>query len=58
MFVAVVVILLLVAVAFGIGAVLEGLAWMFLIVVALIAVAAWVGWRKLRGGVRRSLGGA
>lgn len=44
----VLIILLLLALAFGIGAVLEGLLWMFLIVLALLAAAIWFGWSKFR----------
>lgn len=49
---AVLVVLLLLALVFGVGAVIEGLAWMFLIVVALLAVAVFYGWTKLRGVTR------
>lgn len=42
------VILLLLALAFGIGAVLEGIAWLFLVVVALLVAAAFVGVKALR----------
>lgn len=45
----IVLILILLAVVFGVGAVLEGLAWLFLITFALLAAAAWYGWSKLRG---------
>lgn len=45
----IVVILILLALVFGVGAVLEGLAWLFLITVALLLAAAWYGWTKLRG---------
>lgn len=41
------VILLLLALLFGIGSVLEGLAWGFLIVVALLVAAAVYGYKKL-----------
>lgn len=43
------VILVLAAVVFGVGAVLEGLLWGILLAVALLAVAAWLGMRTLRG---------
>jgi hypothetical protein len=43
------VVLLLLAVVFGVGAVLEGLAWVLLIALALIVAAGWLGWQKLRG---------
>ena len=41
------VILLLLALIFGVGSVLEGIAWGFLIVVALLAAAAWYGFTQL-----------
>jgi hypothetical protein len=41
------VILLLLALLFGIGSVLEGLAWGFLIVVVLLVAAAVYGYKKL-----------
>lgn len=50
---AVLVILLLLALVFGVGAVLEGLAWMFLITFGLLVAAAWFGWTKVRGAARR-----
>lgn len=43
------VILLILALIFGVGSVLEGLAWGFLIVVLLLAAAAFTGYRKLTG---------
>lgn len=43
----VLVILLILAVIFGVGAVIEGLLWMFLIGVALVLAAAFFGWRAL-----------
>lgn len=45
---AAVIILLVLALLFGIGAVLEGLAWVFLITILLVIAAVWVAWRKLR----------
>ncbi len=45
---AIVIVLLLLALVFGVGSVLEGLAWGFLIVVALVAAAAFYGFSKLR----------
>lgn len=39
--------LLLLALVFGVGSVLEGLAWGFLIVVGLVLAAAVLGYRKL-----------
>lgn len=50
----VLVVLLLLAVVFGIGAVLEGLAWALLIALVLVVVTAWFGWQKLRGNTSRS----
>lgn len=44
----VLVILIVLAVIFGIGAVIEGLLWMFLIGAALLVAAIWFGWSKLR----------
>lgn len=44
----VLVILVILALAFGIGAVLEGLLWLFLIGLALLIAAAWFGWSKFR----------
>jgi hypothetical protein len=46
--VALLVILVLAAILFGAGAVIEGLAWLFLITVALIVVAVVLGWSRLR----------
>lgn len=43
------VILIVLALIFGVGAVLEGLAWAFLIALVLLLVAAWWGWTKVRG---------
>ncbi|MCO8129075.1 hypothetical protein NHL50_17855 [Acidimicrobiia bacterium EGI L10123] len=45
----VLVILIILALIFGVGAVLEGLAWAFLIGLVLLLVAAWWGWSKVRG---------
>jgi hypothetical protein len=45
---AIVIVLLLLALIFGVGSVLEGLVWGFLIVVALVAAAAFYGFSKLR----------
>jgi hypothetical protein len=44
----VLVILLILALIFGIGAVVEGLLWMFLIGLVLVVAAGWYGWTKLR----------
>jgi hypothetical protein len=46
--VAVLVVLLILALLFGVGAVLEGLAWLLLISLVLFVAALWFGWRKLR----------
>lgn len=45
---AILIILVILAVIFGIGAVLEGLLWMFLIGLVLLVAAIWFGWSKLR----------
>lgn len=42
------IVLLLLALIFGVGAVLEGLLWMFLIGLVLLLAAAWFGWTKFR----------
>lgn len=44
----VLVILLLLALVFGVGAVIEGLLWMLLIGIALFVAAALFGWSKFR----------
>ena len=44
----VLVILVILAIIFGIGAVVEGLLWMFLIGLALLVAAIWFGWSRLR----------
>lgn len=49
----VLVILVILALIFGIGAVLEGLAWAFLVGLVLLVAAAWWGWSKVRGTMRR-----
>lgn len=49
----VLVILIVLALIFGVGAVLEGLAWAFLIGLVLLVAAAWWGWTKVRGVTRR-----
>lgn len=46
---ALLVVLLLLALVFGVGAVLEGIAWALLVGLLLLLAAAWVGWQKLRG---------
>ncbi len=47
------VILIILALIFGVGAVLEGIAWAILISLVLLAVAAWWGWSKVRGAADR-----
>lgn len=42
-------ILVILALIFGVGAVLEGIAWAILVSLLLLAVAAWSGWTKVRG---------
>ena len=44
----VLVVLIVLALIFGIGAVLEGLAWAVLISLVLLAIAAWWGFTKVR----------
>lgn len=44
---AIIIVLILLALIFGVGSVLEGLAWGFLIVVGLIVAAAFLGYKKL-----------
>jgi hypothetical protein len=43
---ALLIILILLALVFGVGAVIEGLAWMFLIVAALVIAAIVLGFRS------------
>ena len=43
------VVLVILALIFGVGAVLEGLAWAVLISLVLFAAAAWYGFTKVRG---------
>lgn len=45
----VLIVLLLLALVLGIGAVLEGLAWGLLISLVLLGAAAWYGFTKVRG---------
>lgn len=47
------VILVILALLFGAGAVIEGLAWAILISLVLLAAAAWWGWSKVRGAAGR-----
>ena len=43
------IVLLVLALIFGVGSVIEGIAWGFLIVVALVAAAAFYGFKKFAG---------
>jgi hypothetical protein len=45
---AVLVILVLLALVFGVGAVIEGLFWLFVIGLALLVAAVWFGWSRFR----------
>lgn len=45
----VLIILVVLALLFGVGAVVEGLLWMLLIGIVLVVVAGWYGWTKVRG---------
>ncbi len=45
---ALLVILLLSALAFGVGALLEGILWALLTAIVLLVAAVWFGWRELR----------
>lgn len=42
------VVLLVLALLFGVGAVIEGILWLLLLGVVLVAAAGFVGYRKLR----------
>lgn len=42
-------ILIILALVFGVGAVLEGIAWAILVSLLLLTAAAWWGWTKVRG---------
>lgn len=44
----VLVILVVFALAIGIGAVIEGLLWLMLIGIVLLIAAGWLGWSKFR----------
>lgn len=48
----VLVVLVLLALVFGVGAVLEGIAWALLVSVVIVVAAVWLGWRRLRGVTR------
>jgi hypothetical protein len=50
---AVLVILVILALLFGVGAVIEGLLWAILISLVLLVVAAWWGFSKVRGAAGR-----
>lgn len=50
---ALIVLLVVLALLFGVGSVLEGLAWGFLIVVGLAVAAGVLGYRKLSSASRR-----
>ena len=45
----IVVVLVILALLFGVGAIIEGLLWAVLISLVLVAAAAWWGWSKVRG---------
>lgn len=45
---ALLVILVVLAAVFGVGAVLKGLAWAFIVALILVGLAVWAGWRRLR----------
>lgn len=47
------VVLLLLALLFGVGAVIEGLFWLFIIGAVLLVAAAFTGYRSLGSGRRR-----
>jgi hypothetical protein len=49
----IVIVLIILALIFGVGAILEGLLWAILISLVLVAAAAWFGFNKLRGTGRR-----
>lgn len=49
----VLVVLVILALIFGVGAVLEGLAWAVLISLVLLGIAAWYGFTKVRGAKSR-----
>ncbi len=44
----IIVLLVLAALIFGVGAVVEGLLWLLLIGLVLIVAAIWFGWSKFR----------
>jgi hypothetical protein len=44
----VLIILVVLALLFGIGAIIEGVLWMLLIGIVLVVAAGWYGWTKLR----------
>ncbi len=44
---ALLVILIILAAVFGVGAVLEGIAWALVVALVIAGVALWAGWRRL-----------
>ncbi len=49
----VLIVLIVLALLFGVGAIIEGLLWAVLIALVLLAVSAWWGFTKVRGAARR-----
>jgi hypothetical protein len=49
----IVIVLIILALLFGVGAILEGLLWAILISFVLVVAAAWFGFNKVRGAGRR-----
>jgi hypothetical protein len=47
--VALLIILILLALIFGVGAVVKGILWVLLVAAVLVVAAAFVGYRKLKG---------
>lgn len=47
-------ILLVLALIFGVGAVLEGILWALLIALVLVVAAGWYGWSRVKGLGRRT----
>jgi uncharacterized membrane protein YdbT with pleckstrin-like domain len=48
----IVIVLIILALLFGVGAILEGLLWAILISLVLVVAAAWFGFNKVRGAGR------
>lgn len=46
---ALLIILILLALIFGVGAVVKGILWVLLVAAVLVVAAAFVGYRKLKG---------